>query len=195
MTALVAVAQYYIYPDPAKILDLNFIWSAETLFRIMVSALGIIALQLMISVIISGFIWPFLLGILGLILNIFSLVQRINIEYSPYNVFYIMSKNNNVRSLNHLVSYSEYLSLFWMLVFLIAGYFWYAKKAFTVLLSVTKISFYKHFCCHHFWRYFFTMTKPVIPKVNPALTSITGKFETDVKIDSVRVFTKDFHKK
>lgn len=130
VTALVAVTEYYLYPDPAKILDINFLWLGETLFRIMVSALGIIALQLMISVIIPGFIWPFLLGILGLILNLFSLVQKINIEYSPYNVFYIMSKNNNIRNLNHIISYSEYLSLFWMVVFLIAGYFWYAKKGF-----------------------------------------------------------------
>lgn len=56
VTALVAVTEYYIYPDPAKILDINFLWLGETLFRIMVSALGIIALQLMISVIIPGFI-------------------------------------------------------------------------------------------------------------------------------------------
>lgn len=154
MTALVAVAQYYIYPDPAKILDLNFIWSAETLFRIMVSALGIIALQLMISVIISGFIWPFLLGILGLILNIFSLVQRINIEYSPYNVFYIMSKNNNVRSLNHLVSYSEYLSLFWMLVFLLPDISGMQKGFHSAFIS-DKNLFYKHFCCHHFGGIFY----------------------------------------
>ena len=196
VTALVAVAQYYIYPDPAKILDLNFIWSGETLFRIMVSALGIIALQLMISVIISGFIWPFLLGILGLILNIFSLVQRINIEYSPYNVFYIMSKDNNVRSLNHLVSYSEYLSLFWMLVFLIVGYFWYAKKGFrSAFISNKKSLFASIIAVIIFGGIFFTMTKPVIPKANPEFTSITGKFETDVKIDSVRIFTKDFHKK
>ena len=94
----------------------------------MVSALGIIALQLMLSVIIPGFIWPFLIGILGLILNIFSLAREVNIEYSPYNVFYLMSKNNNVRGLNHLISYSEYLSLLWMVLFLAIGYYWDTKK-------------------------------------------------------------------
>lgn len=154
VTALVVITEYYIYPDPAKILDINFLWLGETLFRIMVSALGIIALQLMISVIIPGFIWPFLLGILGLILNLFSLVQKINIEYSPYNVFYIMSKNNNIRNLNHIISYSEYLSLFWMIVFLIAGYFWYAKKDSVAPLSVIKIINHQHCSCNSFQWYF-----------------------------------------
>lgn len=133
-----AVANYYIYPDPAKILDFNMIWLAQTFLRIMLSALGVIALQLMISVIIPGFIWPFLIGTSGLILNIFSLVNRANIEYSPYNVFYIMSKNTNIRSLNHVVSYSEYLGIFWMILFMITGYLWYAKKGFGMRLSVME---------------------------------------------------------
>lgn len=196
VTALVAVTEYYIYPDPAKILDINFLWLGETLFRIMVSALGIIALQLMISVIIPGFIWPFLLGILGLILNLFSLVQKINIEYSPYNVFYIMSKNNNIRNLNHIISYSEYLSLFWMIVFLIAGYFWYAKKGFrSAFISNKKSLITSIAAVIVFSGIFFAMTKPIIPKANSEFISITGRFETDLKIDSVRIFTKDFHKK
>ncbi|WP_407485993.1 thioredoxin-like domain-containing protein [Elizabethkingia anophelis] len=196
VTALVAITEYYIYPDPAKILDINFLWLGETLFRIMVSALGIIALQLMISVIIPGFIWPFLLGILGLILNLFSLVQKINIEYSPYNVFYIMSKNNNIRNLNHIISYSEYLSLFWMIVFLIAGYFWYAKKGFrSAFISNKKSLITSIAAVIVFSGIFFAMTKPIIPKANSEFISITGRFETDLKIDSVRIFTKDFHKK
>ncbi|MCT3733189.1 redoxin domain-containing protein [Elizabethkingia anophelis] len=196
VTALVAVTEYYLYPDPAKILDINFLWLGETLFRIMVSALGIIALQLMISVIIPGFIWPFLLGILGLILNLFSLVQKINIEYSPYNVFYIMSKNNNIRNLNHIISYSEYLSLFWMVVFLIAGYFWYAKKGFrSAFISNKKSLITSIAAVIVFSGIFFAMTKPIIPKANSEFISITGRFETDLKIDSVRIFTKDFHKK
>ncbi|MDV3726035.1 thioredoxin [Elizabethkingia anophelis] len=196
VTALVVITEYYIYPDPAKILDINFLWLGETLFRIMVSALGIIALQLMISVIIPGFIWPFLLGILGLILNLFSLVQKINIEYSPYNVFYIMSKNNNIRNLNHIISYSEYLSLFWMIVFLIAGYFWYAKKGFrSTFISNKKSLITSIAAVIVFSGIFFAMTKPIIPKANSEFISITGRFETDLKIDSVRIFTKDFHKK
>ncbi|MCL1668567.1 redoxin family protein [Elizabethkingia ursingii] len=196
VTALVATAQYYIYPDPAKILDFSFLWCAQTLFRIMVSALGIIALQLMISVIIPGFIWPFLLGILGLILNVFSLVQRINIEYSPYNVFYIMSKNNNVRNLNHIFSYSEYLSVFWMVVFLIIGYLWYAKKGFrSAFVNHKKTLITSIVTAIIFMGIFYVIKKPITPKANTELTSITGKFETDIKIDSVRIFTKDFHKK
>ncbi|MCT4174807.1 redoxin domain-containing protein [Elizabethkingia anophelis] len=196
VTALVVITEYYIYPDPAKILDINFLWLGETLFRIMVSALEIIALQLMISVIIPGFIWPFLLGILGLILNLFSLVQKINIEYSPYNVFYIMSKNNNIRNLNHIISYSEYLSLFWMIVFLIAGYFWYAKKGFrSAFISNKKSLITSIAAVIVFSGIFFAMTKPIIPKANSEFISITGRFETDLKIDSVRIFTKDFHKK
>ncbi|HIC8643053.1 thioredoxin-like domain-containing protein [Elizabethkingia meningoseptica] len=191
-----AVANYYIYPDPAKILDFNMIWLAQTFLRIMLSALGVIALQLMISVIIPGFIWPFLIGTSGLILNIFSLVNRANIEYSPYNVFYIMSKNTNIRSLNHVVSYSEYLGIFWMILFMITGYLWYAKKGFrnafisngksiagSLILVVAAVGT------------FFTMTRPIIPKSDPAITTIKGKFETALKIDSVRIFTRDFHKK
>lgn len=196
ITALISVVGYYLYPDPAQILDFNLLWLGETLLRIMVSALGIIALQLMLSVIIPGFIWPFLIGILGLILNIFSLAREVNIEYSPYNVFYLMSKNNNVRGLNHLISYSEYLSLLWMVLFLAIGYYWYTKKGFRSAFIDNKKSLITSIVAVIiFTGAFYAMTKPIIPKANKEFTSIKGKFETDLKIDSVRIFTKDFHKK
>ena len=185
---------YYIKPSPTNLLEFDGIWILKTFIRIFISCLGICALQLLISVIIKGFIWPFLIGILGFIVNVFSLTQNKNFPYSPYNTFYLMTKNKNVRDLNHIISYSEYLSLFYALIFLLIGYLWYSNKGFLnafihkkkwimSLLGILVIG----------GIYYFITQPKVLPSEN--ITRIQGKFETDEKIDSVKIITKNLHTK
>ncbi|MEJ5106357.1 thioredoxin-like domain-containing protein [Chryseobacterium sp. MYb328] len=195
-TILFSFLDYYINPHEVKLLTFDIIWVLKTFLRLCVAVMGIAALQLCVSVVFPGFIWAFLIGILGLIVNTFSLVQRITLPYCPYNSLYILCKTPNIKSLNHFITYSEYLSLFWAIVFLIIGYFWYRGKGFKTafLNSKKQIAFSSAFIIITAGIFFILQKpKPYVSKGSEVV--IQGTIETDLKIDSVKIFSKDFHKK
>lgn len=193
---LFSLLDYYINPNEVKLLTFDTAWILKTFIRLCVAVLGIAAVQLCISVAFPGFIWAFLIGILGLILNIFSLVQKITLPFCPYNTLYILCKAPNIKSLNHFITYSEYLSIFWAVVFLIIGYFWYKGKGFkTAFLHHKKqIALSSAFVILTAGIYFI-LQKPKSYTSEGTGVLVQGKIETDLKIDSVKIFSKDFHKK
>lgn len=193
---VLALADYYIHPDPAKLMTFDALWMIQTFVKICVTILGIAALQLCVSVVFQGFIWSFLIGMLGLASNITSVVQRQSYFFNPYSSLYAFWKSPEVRNLNHFISYSEYMSLFWMVVFLTLGYFWYSKKGFKnaflkskkqIIFSAVSVIIAAGFL------YLFKKPKPYQSDGNGIV--IKGKLETDLKIDSVKIYSTDFHKK
>ncbi|KFF25340.1 thioredoxin-like domain-containing protein [Chryseobacterium vrystaatense] len=193
---VLALADYYIHPDPAKLMTFDALWMIQTFVKICVTILGIAALQLCVSVVFQGFIWSFLIGMLGLASNITSVVQGQSYFFNPYSSLYAFWKSPEVRNLNHFISYSEYMSLFWMVVFLTLGYFWYSKKGFKnaflktkkqIIFSAVSVIIAAGFL------YLFQKPKPYQSDGNGIV--IKGKLETDLKIDSVKIYSKDFHKK
>ncbi|SHG39600.1 thioredoxin-like domain-containing protein [Chryseobacterium vrystaatense] len=193
---VLALADYYIHPDPAKLMTFDALWMIQTFVKICVTMLGIAALQLCVSVVFQGFIWSFLIGMLGLASNITSVVQGQSYFFNPYSSLYAFWKSPEVRNLNHFISYSEYMSLFWMVVFLTLGYFWYSKKGFKnaflkskkqIIFSAVSVIIAAGFL------YLFQKPKPYQSDGNGIV--IKGKLETDLKIDSVKIYSKDFHKK
>lgn len=195
-TILFSLLDYYIHPSEVKLLTFDIVWILKTFIRLCVAILGIAALQLCVSVAFPGFIWAFLIGILGLIINIFSLVQKVTLPFCPYNSLYILSKATNIKSLNHFITYSEYLSIFWAIVFIIIGYFWYKGKGFkTAFLNTKKEIIYSSVFLLITTGTFFLLQKPKSYTSEGTGVLVQGKIETDLKIDSVKIFSKDFHKK
>ena len=193
---LFAWIDYYLHPNPFKKLHFDTIWMLETYIKICLTILGIAALQLFVSVIFSGFIWPFLIGILGLFANVYSLKEQESFSFIPYNNLYVFTKEMNIKKLNNIISFSEYLSIFWMVVFLMIGFFWYSRKGFKNAFLKDKRNILSSFafvlvCAIGF--YF--LQNPIPYKANGNKTFIEGYLETDLKIDSVKIFTKEFHKK
>ncbi|MDH6250558.1 thiol-disulfide isomerase/thioredoxin [Chryseobacterium sp. H1D6B] len=193
---LLSSIDYYIHPNPAKILDFDTLWILKTYVRVCMLTLGIAALQLCISVAFQGFIWSFLIGILGLGSNIASLVQKEAYFFNPYSSLYIFWNAPNIKSLNNFISFSEYMSLFWMVVFLITGYFWYSRKGFknAFLKDKKKIVFSSLFLITAAG-VFYMLEKPKPYQSEGTGISIKGKLQTDLKIDSVKIYSKDFHKR
>ncbi|MDN3691834.1 thioredoxin-like domain-containing protein [Chryseobacterium tructae] len=195
-TILFSLLDYYINPSEVKLLTFDTIWVLKTFIRLCVAILGIAALQLCISVAFPGFIWAFLIGILGLIINIFSLVQKVSLPFCPYNSLYILCQSTNIKSLSHFITYSEYLSIFWALVFLIIGYFWYKGKGFkTAFLKNKKQIIFSAVFIFITAGAFFILQKPKSYRSEGTEVLVQGKISTDLKIDSVKIFSKDFHKK
>lgn len=193
---VLALADYYIHPDPAKLLTFDMPWMIQTMIRVCVTVLGIAALQLCVSVVFQGFIWSFLIGSLGLASNITSVIQKQSYFFNPYSSLYAFWKAPEVRNLNHFISYSEYMSLFWTVVFLTLGYFWYSKKGFKNAFLKSKkqmilssVSIIIATAC------LYLLQKPKPYQSDGTGVVMKGKLETDLKIDSVKIYSKDFHKK
>lgn len=193
---ILALADYYIHPNTVKLMDFNFTWIMKTYIRICITILGIAALQLCASVAFPGFIWSFLVGSLGIASNITSLVQKQSFFFNPYSSLYTFWNAPEIKNLNSFISHSEYMSIFWMVIFLIIGYFWYSKKGFKNAFVKTKkqlIVSLVLFIVGAGLLYFFQ--KPSSYKSEDAGIVMTGKLETDLTIDSIKIYTTDFNKK
>lgn len=193
---IMATADYYIHPNAVKLTDFDVLWAMKTYIRICITILGIAALQLCISVAFQGFIWSFLIGSLGIASNIASLIQKQPFFFNPYGSLCTFWNAPEIRNLNTFISHSEYMSVFWMVIFLIVGYVWYSKKGFKNAFGKTKKQMVVSaalFATGAGLLYF--IQQPRAYQSGAAGVSMKGTLDTDLKIDSVKIFTSDFHKK
>lgn len=98
-------------------------------FRLFISGLGILGIQYMFSVLISGFVWPFVIGLVGtiagLILKGFNLIA-----WWPYaTTSYTVSSPDELPS-GKLFLPQEWISIMWFLLALFIGFVWYSRKTF-----------------------------------------------------------------
>jgi thiol-disulfide isomerase/thioredoxin len=197
LSIIFSLADFYIHPDPAKMLALDPFWMLKTYLREHIIMLGVTALQLFISVAFSGFIWSFMVGFMGFISNaIFASLGKTYL-LSPYISLNIFRSSFEIRKLNNFISFSEYSSLFWAVTFLIVGYFWYTEKRFPIssfLSNKKKIAFSALFLLF-FSGIFYILQKPRPYKAGAEGITIKGEIETDLKVDSIKIFSYDFHKK
>lgn len=110
--------------------NFDILWHTQTFLKMFISSLGISAFMLLISVVVSSYIWPFMIGIIGLLLNLFSVIRQEYYLFSPLFTEQLAFSKSNVRSLNTFLGFSEQLSLFWTALFILVGYLWYSRKSF-----------------------------------------------------------------
>lgn len=195
-SVMMAVADYYIHPNAVKLMDFDLVWTIKTYIRICITILGIVALQLCISVAFHSFIWSFLIGSLGIASNIAALIQKQSYFFNPYGSLCSFWNAPEIRNLNTFISHSEYMSLFWMVIFLVIGYLWYSRKGFKNAFGENKKQMAVSAACFAAGAgllYFIQLPKTY--QSGAAGISIKGTLDTDLKIDSVKIFTSDFHKK
>ncbi|HLF47537.1 MAG TPA: ABC transporter permease, partial [Chitinophagaceae bacterium] len=153
-------------------------------FRLLISGLGILGIQFLFSVVISGFIGPFSIGlastITGVILQGFGKAL-----WWPYSAPSLTVSNPEGSATGNFLLYYEWLSLAWMILALWLGYQWYQRKTF-------KRAFFKPFSrliyflipASIFAGFFWFINKPVqLPLHNR--TVIGGQFETKQNIPFV----------
>ena len=110
---------------------------ASLSFRLLISGLGILGIQFLFSVVISGFLVPFGIGlaatITGTILNAFGKAQ-----WWPWSAPALTVSNPDGSATGKYLLHYEWLSIFWMILALWLGYQWYQRKTF-------KRAFFKPF--------------------------------------------------
>jgi thiol-disulfide isomerase/thioredoxin len=99
-------------------------------FRFFVAALAILSLQYAISVIISGFIWPLVIGFAMLLAQLFLSGLQVDLRWFPYNFLFVSGGNPTGSMLGSFFLPAEWLSMIYTVFFLFVGYYWYKFKGF-----------------------------------------------------------------
>ncbi len=150
-------------------------------FRLFISGLGILAIQFLFSVVISGFLGPFGIGlaatVAGSILTAFGKAQ-----WWPWAAPAQTINNLNGSATGKFLLHFEWLSIFWMLLALWLGYQWYQRKTFIRAYFKPPIRIaYWFLPILAFVSLFLFINKPgQLPPYGK--TVIAGSFETKSKI-------------
>jgi peroxiredoxin len=95
--------------------------------RLLVAGLGILGIQYLFSVVISGFVWPFAIGLVGTITGTILFGFRKALWW-PYLAPGLTIANRDGSSAGNFLMYYEWLSVAWMIIALFLGYQWYIRK-------------------------------------------------------------------
>ncbi|HET6721134.1 MAG TPA: ABC transporter permease, partial [Chitinophagaceae bacterium] len=95
--------------------------------RLLIAGLGVLGIQYLFSVVISGFIWPFAIGLAGTITGTILFGFRKALWW-PYIAPGLTVTNAEGSSAGNFLMYYEWLSIAWMLIALWLGYQWYERK-------------------------------------------------------------------
>ncbi|HET9744279.1 MAG TPA: ABC transporter permease, partial [Chitinophagaceae bacterium] len=97
--------------------------------RLLISGLGVLGIQYLFSVVISGFIGPFAIGLVGTIAGTIFLGFG-KLLWWPYIAPAQSVTNPDGSPAGNLLMYYEWLSIAWMVIALWLGYQWYQRKTF-----------------------------------------------------------------
>lgn len=98
--------------------------------RLLIASISLTAIQYVLSVLISGFIWPIIIGFFCLILPIPLKSVNIDLHWFPYQFTSKISQTPYGSDLNNLFTYSDYLSILIAFLFLFIGFNYYKFKTF-----------------------------------------------------------------
>ncbi|AZA53979.1 redoxin family protein [Chryseobacterium sp. G0201] len=191
-TAFFASLTQAIFPQTNLDYSIDILWLIQIFLRLFVVALGVISLQMMLSIIISGFIWPFVIGILGLVLNVVANQRSLIFDFSPYNNINVTLSYPDSYELNSYFNYSEYMGIFWMIVFLLIGYVWYSCRGFkTAFIKNTQTFVRTLFGIALAVALYFFITKPIYPVKKTSETIIEGFVASSKQINEITIVSQE----
>ncbi len=181
-----------IFPREKLHFDIDILFLLRTFIRVFVMVLGIISFQLMLSVMIPGFIWPFIIGFVGFIINVVAMIRNETYDYIVYNNLNTSLHFTNSTLLNRFFNYSDLLSLLWALLFFLIGYQYYRKRGMknaflkngaTIAKTVAGIAV--------FMLIYFFITKPIYPQKLENITIIEGILNTDKPVTKIYLLDEE----
>ena len=183
-----------LFPQENLRYAIDLYWVFQTFVRMFVLSLGIISLQMMLSVIIPGFVWPFVIGFVGFVGNVVASIRKETYDYSPYNNIDTALQYKDSYKLNHFFNYSEYLSLFWAVLFFVIGYIWYSRRGFKNAFARNNAVILKTMIgIAVFTGIYFLITKPFYPTKNADITSIQGTIAAPNTIKTVKIVSEELN--
>ncbi len=93
--------------------------------RLFVASLFIASLQYVIAVRMPAFLWSIGIGVAGMLLNLYLVLNKINIDWYPFQVLMRIGTFIEGSDLGYWLVYTEYVSLLGTALLLYIGYEWY----------------------------------------------------------------------
>lgn len=183
-----------IYDTPIMNYNFDAVWHLAYLAKILLCSAGVISLQLLLSIIIRGFVWPFIFGATGILINILGLFLDKYYSFSPYSTLRMCVIERNIRELNYFFSFPENLSMFWMILFIVIGGAWYSRKGFRrAFFSDRSSVVYSILGVVIFSVVFYLIQLPNKFKTFSDKTMIKGTVKTKLKIDNITLVSLDLN--
>lgn len=185
-----------IFPRENLTYQIDFFKIIQSFIRIFVLSLGLTSIQIMLSVMISGFVWPFIIGFMGFVVNIVGKIRHETYDFIVYNNLDTGLSYNNPFELNHFFNYSEYLSLFWAVVFFTIGYLYYKNRGLKNAFFKNSKTIIRTFLgLAIFAGTYFLITKPIYPQKLENKTIIEGTVSSNKKINTIFLISEEFGEK
>lgn len=189
---LIGSLSQMLFPQENLSFTIDFYWLFHTFIRMLVICMGVVSLQMMLSVIIPGFVWPFAIGFIGFVVNIVARIRQEAYDFSPYNYIDTAFEYKDSSALNHFFNYSEYLSLFWTVLFFVVGYLWYSRKGFkNAFIKNTKTLLRTLVMVIVFVGAYFLITKPIHSQKSTDVTTIKGMITSPKNVDYVTIVSDE----
>lgn len=99
-------------------------------FRLFVAALLVTAIQYLVSVLLSSFIWSVLIGFFGLLLTVFLSPFKLTPVWYPYEILSKVAETTSGSQLGHWLLFTEYIGITAATMTLYIGFQWYRHKQF-----------------------------------------------------------------
>jgi hypothetical protein len=109
-------------------LELPIVEILNLIGRLFVASLFIVALQYVISVLISSFIWTIIIGFFGLLLTAFLKPFNLVPVWYPYDILANVANLTDGSDLGYWFTFTETISLLFAIILLYIGYNWYRFK-------------------------------------------------------------------
>ena len=118
------------------VLEIPYAFIINLIIRLFIGSLFLSVFQYTISVLISNFIWPIFIGIIGFSLNTFFNESGLFFSWYPYGPISIIFKYPEGSDIGNILTYTDYISLVGSIIFLYTGYQWFKNKNLLSLFSV-----------------------------------------------------------
>ena len=123
--------------------DIPYLFCAKLLLRLFIASLFLSSLQFGISVLMSNFLGPIFIGILGFSLNTYFNESDIYLSWFPYTAISMVFNYPSGSEVGNLLTYLDYISFFACLVILFVGFYWFKSKRFSSLFTIKNNSVFK----------------------------------------------------
>jgi thiol-disulfide isomerase/thioredoxin len=135
VTAFVLLSIFFVFflsmidnTSSVGVLELPIEFLVNLTIRLVVSTFFLSGLQFILSVVISNFLWPIFIGIIGFSLNTFFNESGIFFSWYPYSPISIIFKYPKGSDLGNVLTYIDYMSCIGAIFFLYIGFHWFKNK-------------------------------------------------------------------
>ncbi len=114
----------------AAILTIQVLDIIQIMVRLFFAGLSVAALQYLISVLISSFIWSVVIGFGGIVFTLAAALSQWVLSWNPFEILINVSKYFDGSDLGHYLIFTEWISLFYTIILLFVGFQWYKHRKF-----------------------------------------------------------------